>query len=92
MLKVDYDKNKFTPDAYGNLIPKSRTKIPGAVYHGLQYWYIFRRGELRGYLHKDGTWHTNTGWLSSSDRYIAPGWYRTRKEARDTLWRYKESL
>jgi hypothetical protein len=69
-------------------------RISGAVFHEGSDWYIYRKGDDE-YLHKDGVWRITTGYFAAGNpkyRYIAPGWYRTRREARNVLRKYKESL
>jgi len=80
MLKKDKEESKMSK------------RISGAVYHEGSNWYIYRKDGK--YLWKDGVWRFGTGYIvagSPKDRYIAAGWYRTRKEAREVLKRYKEN-
>lgn len=93
MNKIDYDSKKFTKDSHGNLIPrkKPQIRVPGTVQLSqIGYWYIDRPKRPR-ILWKDRTWHDETGYDRHENLCDAPGWYRTRKEARDTLRGYKET-
>jgi len=54
-------------------------------------WYIFRIVSGPPLLWKNGVWHKSTGYSEVRSILASPGWYKTRKEAREVLKRYKES-
>ena len=80
MLKKDKEELKLSKKISG------RVKYSKAC----RAWYIIRIG-LCPLLWKNGTQHTGTGYNEVKSILISPGWYRTRKEAREVLKRYKES-